>query len=96
MPVSEYGEIGVLVKDDPDSDIVIHWMVKTVLTNPTDNIYGKKGDTIYKTSLGWIIGLPDKSDYFTPTERERSLKPCISRALNYGMAKWPRKRNETH
>ena len=91
MSVSEYGEIGVLVKDDPDSDIVIHWMVRKVVVNPSDNIWGMKGDNIYKTSMGWIVGLPDKTDYFAPTERERSLRPCILRAIKYAEEHYPGK-----
>lgn len=96
MPVSEYGEIGVLVKDDPDSDMVIHWRVRKVAINTSDNIWGKKGDNIYYTSLGWVVGLPDKSDYFAPTERERSLRPCILRAIKYSNEHYPGKRGGTH
>jgi hypothetical protein len=101
MPVIEYGEMGVLVKPDESNKLVIHWRVtaKQVALLPAK--YGgingwKIGDPIYKTSMGWIEGNLDKSDYFEPTERERSLKPCINRAYDYAMKKWPKWRNETH
>lgn len=67
------------------------------MTSNSDNaLYSfKKGDHIYHTSMGWQVGAKDNSDYFIPTPRERSLKPCIIRALNYAEKKWPDWRNET-
>lgn len=101
MPVSENGEMGVLVMPDEPNKLVIHWRVLSKQIATRDMPYGsivgwKKGDPLYYTSMGWISGLLDKSDYFEPTERERSLKPCVNRAYDYAMKKWPQWRNETH
>lgn len=96
MPVSEYGEIGVLVKHYGVSDGVIHWRVRNTRVNTLNNNIGKKGDPLYFTSMGWIVGLPDRSDYFAPTERERSLRPCILRAIKYAEIKFPGKKGGTH
>jgi len=98
MPVSDFGEIGVLVKPDAPNNLVIHWHVTRKTVALVDNrLYGwENGDPIYHTSMGWQAGAKDNSDYFGPTERERSLKPCINRALDYAIKKWPGWRNETH
>ena len=98
MPVSEFGEIGVLVKPDKSNRLVIHWRVKRRRTAVDDNeFYGwKSGDPIYNTSMEWLAGARDGSDYFEPTQRERSLRPCILRALEYAQRIYPGWRNETH
>ena len=97
MSVNEYGETAALIKPSEDNSIVIMWMVRgNPRINPIDNIYGKKGDRMYKTSCDWIVGLSDKSDYFEPAPRERSLRPCILRAMKYVEEKFPGKRVETH
>jgi len=94
MPVSEFGEIGVLVKSDEPNKMVVHWRVTRKAVAKEDNeFYGwKEGDPMYNTSMGWQSGV----NYFEPTQRERSLRPCINRALDYTMKKWPGWRNETH
>lgn len=86
MPVSEYGEIGRLVKFYPDRDYVIIWAVRGV-----KDVDGKPA---YLTSMGWIRGLPEA--YFSPTARERSLRPCIQRAIKYIEGKYPGKSASTH
>ena len=98
MPVSEFGEIGVLVKPDEPNKLVIHWRVrKTGIATGKNELYDwKQGDLVYKTSLGWQAGVKDRSDYFEPTPRERTLSPCINRALDYAVKKWPGWRQETH
>jgi len=96
MPVSEYGEIGVLVKYYPDGNEVVHWRVRKVSMITQDNYLGKADDPTYLTSMGWIVGSRDKSDYFAPTARERSLRPCIMRADKYAMEKYPGMRGGTH
>lgn len=98
MPVSQHGEIGVLVKPDEPNRLVIHWRVtKKGKANRDMESWGFiKGGLVYYTSMGWVAGLPDGSDYFESTKRERSLKPCIDRALDYAQKKWPGWRNETH
>ena len=75
MTVSENGEIGRLVKFYPSSNEVILWAV----TKATGNVY--------MTSLGNQVAPAEA--YFCPTSRERSLKPCILRALAYVKQKWP-------
>ena len=99
MPVTEFGERGILVKPDEENKMVIHWRVtRQVESADSDNmLYGwKAGDPLYRTSMGWLSGNLDKSDYFEPTPGERSLRPYILRALNYATKKWPGWRNETH
>jgi hypothetical protein len=98
MPVIEYGEMGVLVKPYPDDKMVIHWRVtkKAIAAADIPLEMIKKDDPIYYTSMGWIGGKVDKSDYFEPTERERSLRPCILRAYDYALKNWSQWRNETH
>lgn len=98
MPVSEFGEIGVLVKPDEPNKLVIHWRVTGKGIAKKDNeFYGwKKGDPVYSTSMGRVAGSQDGSDYFEPSEREKSLRPCVLRALDYAENKWVGWRNETH
>ncbi len=82
MPVNEYGEIGRLVKYYPKSDQVVMWAVQRIIGNQ------------YLTSMGWIEGLLE--EYFTPVGRERSLRPCILRAIKYVKRKYPGKGCGTH
>lgn len=98
MPVTEYGEIGVLIQPDEPNNMVIHWRVRRRGIAKEDNeLYSWLiGDRVYKTSMGWTKGAHDGTDYFEPTERERSLRPCILRALEYAQRTWPGWRNETH
>lgn len=98
MPVSECGEIGRLVQLPKDSTMVILWAVHQV-TRKLINTMGKVIDTggpFYRTSRGWIKGKEDGSDYFAPTPRERSLKPCILRAIKYAQENWPDLPAQTH
>ena len=96
MPVSEYGEIGCLIQHDPEGNMVIEWRIRKIETATHDSpLYGwKKGDTVYLTSLGWMTA-PDEA-VFMPKERERSLKPCTLRAIDYAKNKYPNVRIETH
>ena len=91
-------EIGILVKPDEENKLVIHWRVtqKRILTED-NKFYGfKAGDKAYRTSMGFIKGEADASDYFEPTPRERSINPAANRALDYSLKKWPGWRNQTH
>ncbi len=98
MPVSEFGEIGVLVVPDEANNLVIHWRAtgKNIAKDDNEFYNWKRGDSVYKTSMGWTAGVKDGSNYFEPTPKERSLQPCIKRALDYAIKKWPGWRNETH
>ncbi|GAH03186.1 unnamed protein product, partial [marine sediment metagenome] len=70
---------------------------RKAIANEFNTAWGwQKGDPIYSTSMGWQAGAINGSDYFEPTKRERSLKPCILRALEYAQSKYPGWRNETH
>lgn len=86
MNVDEHGEIGRLVQPSSSLDMVILWAVYEV--RPT-------GDGIaYRTSGGWIMGRPEQ--YFSCSPRERSLRPCILRAMKYAEEMYPGKEMQTH
>jgi hypothetical protein len=91
MKFQKGDEFGILVKPYEEEKRVIHWMVTAKSTASNDNeLYGfKKGDPVYKTSMGWQKGLTDKSDYFEPTPLERSMRPAHLRASAYSDKKWP-------
>lgn len=80
--VSEYGEIGRLVKLHSEGDLVILWAVYEVK------------DNMYRTSRGWVRGEPE--EYFAPRPRERSLRPAILRAVAYAKQRHPGVCAETH
>lgn len=98
MTVSEYGEIGRLVQLPKDGTMVILWAVHEVkdeLVNRAGEVIATDG-SFYRTSRGWIRGKKDRSDYFAPTPRERSLRPCILRAIKYAQENWPNLPAQTH
>lgn len=97
MPVSEYGEIGRLVKFYPDSNDLVCWAVKAVRKD-IDELFGlpTDGAPCYFTSMGWMVGEKDGSDYFAPTDKERSLRPCILRATKHAETKYPGISMTTH
>ena len=96
MPVSEYGEIGCCIEEDKEGGMLIDWRIRKVEVASSDNeSYGwKKGDKIYYTSRGWVH-VPDEQ-VFMPSARERSLRQCILRSIDYAKKKWPGLRMETH
>jgi hypothetical protein len=75
MPVSEFGEIGRLVKYYSESNEVIIWAVTEFK------------DGVCKTSSGFIRAKP--AEYFAPTAHERSLSPCTRRAYDYVKRTYP-------
>ncbi len=103
MSVNEFGEIGCFLqysefenKQGKIEGIIYEWRIRGVATAKQDDAtWGwKAGDKVYKTSQGYVTA-PDEL-VFMPKERERSLKPCIMRALKYAQGKWPGVRMETH
>lgn len=103
MPVCEFGEIGCLLqysefenKQGAMQGIIYEWRIRRIAVAKTDNnIKGwKAGDGVYLTSRGYMTA-PDEL-VFMPADRERSLRPCILRALKYAKAKWPGIPMETH
>ncbi len=98
MPVTEYGEIGRLVQLPKDSTMVILWAVhgtRDKLLNQAGVVIATDGP-FYRTSRGWIRGKKDRSDYFGPRPRERSLRPCCLRAIEYARKNWPDLPAQTH
>lgn len=86
MPVSECGEIGRLVQLHPAGDMVVLWAVYEVKE--------AEGRPAYRTSRGWVRG--NSEAYFSPRPRERSLRPCILRAVEYAQKNWPSLPAQTH
>lgn len=96
--VTEYGEIGRLVQLPSPGTLVVLWAVHEVrhkLVNAVGEIINADGP-FYRTSRGWIRGKKDGSDYFAPRPRERSLRPCILRAVKYAQENWPDLPAQTH
>lgn len=86
MAVSEYGEVGRLVQLHPAGDMVVLWTVYEVKEI--------EGRLAYRTSRGWVRG--NSEAYFPSRSRERSLKPCILRAIGYAKKSWPNLPTQTH
>jgi len=98
MPISEFGETGRLVRLTEDGTMVVLWAVYGVenkLANQAGEVIATDGP-FYKTSRGWMRGKKDESVYFAPKPRERSLKPCCLRAVEYARKNWPNLPAQTH
>jgi len=102
MSVSEFGEIGCCIQyteyegtDGQKHGLAIEWRIrKTAIASADSPGEWKAGDKIYWTSCGWVH-VPDEA-VFMPLPRERSLRPCLIRAVKYAQTKYPSCRVETH
>lgn len=83
MPITEHGEIGRLVQYKPELEMVVLWAVYEV--------HGLN----FRTSRGWIKET-NLDAYFAPRPWERSLRPCIQRAIDYAKKNWPGVPAQTH